>query len=90
MPKSKHRRGGRTRPRAHQTHAPDRKPDPSPTWVPRLGAALLVAGVAIILLGYLPGVQSVTSTWIWPGSNWGLLVGFLVLSGGLGVLTRWR
>lgn len=90
MPKSKHRRGGKNRPRAHQTHAPERKPDPAPPWVPTVGAGLLVAGVAIILLGYLPAVQSVTSTWIWPGSNWGLLAGFVVLSGGLGVLTRWR
>jgi hypothetical protein len=90
MPKSKHRRGGKNRPRAHQIHAPERKPDPSPPWVPMVGGGLLVGGVAIILLGYLPAVQEVTTTWIWPGSNWGLLVGFLVLSIGFGVLTRWR
>jgi hypothetical protein len=56
---------------------------------PRSGR-LLVAGILIILLGYLPAVQSVSTTWIWPGSNWGLLVGFVLLSAGLGVLTRWR
>jgi hypothetical protein len=90
MPKSKHRRGGRNRPRAHQTHAPERKPDPSPSWLPTAGGTLLVVGILVILLGYLPGVQDITRGWIWPGSNWGLLVGFLLLSVGFGLLTKWR
>ncbi len=90
MPKSKHRRHGRSRPRAHQTHAPERRPNPSPSWVPTTGGLLLVVGVAVILLGYLPAVQDVTSTWIWPGGNWGLLLGFALLSGGFAILTRWR
>lgn len=90
MPKSKHRRSGRNRPREHQTHAPARNPDPSPTWIPKVGAGLLVVGVLIILLGYLPPVQSVISTWVWPGGNWGLIVGFLVIATGFGFLTRWR
>lgn len=90
MPKSKHRRHGKNRPRAHQTHAPERKPDPSPSWVPTAGGVLLVVGVTVILVGYLPAVTSVTSGWIWPGSNWGLLVGFALLSVGFGILTRWR
>ena len=90
MPKSKHRRRGRNRPRAHQTHAPERHPDPSPSWLPTTGAALLVVGVLVILFGYLPGVQDITRNWIWPGSNWGLLVGFALLSVGFGMLTRWR
>jgi hypothetical protein len=90
MPKSKHRRGGRNRPREHQTHAPQHNPPPSPAWVPKVGAGLLVAGVLIILLGYLPAVQSVTAAWIWPGTNWGLVGGFLVIAVGFGFLTRWR
>jgi hypothetical protein len=61
MPKSKHRRHGKTRPRAFETHAPERKPDPSPPWVPRVGAGLLVLGLLVILLGYLPVVSDFTS-----------------------------
>lgn len=90
MPKSKHRRGGKTRPRAHQTAPPEKNPTPSPPWVPTTGTVLLVVGVAVILIGYLPGVNSVTSSWIWFGSNWGLVIGFVLLSIGFGFLTRWR
>jgi hypothetical protein len=87
MPESKHRRKGRQRPRAHQTAPPPKNPTPSPPWVPALGVGLLIAGVAVILLGYLllSGVS-------WPifGANWGLVVGFVLLIAGFVVLTRWR
>lgn len=90
MPQSRHRRKGRTRPRAYQTSPPARNPDPSPPWVPATGAGLLIAGVAVILIGYLPGVSQFTSGWPLLGSNWGLVVGFVFLIVGFGLLTRWR
>jgi len=90
MPESKHRRRGKARPREHQTHAPEKKPPPSPTWVPATGAALLVLGVAVILIGYLPGVSERMATWVWLGANWGLVGGFVILAVGFGFLTRWR
>ena len=89
MPESKHRRGGRNRPREFQTHAPEKKPASSPTWVPATGTALLVLGVLVILVGYLPGVQDITRT-LPLGSNLSLVGGFLLLLVGFGFLTRWR
>lgn len=90
MPESKHRRGGKNRPREFQTHAPERKPAPSPTWVPATGAALLVVGVLVILVGYLEPVQNITGSWPILSTNAGLIVGFLMLIAGFGFLTRWR
>ncbi len=90
MPESKHRRHGRRRPRAYQTHEPERKPDPSPPWVPATGAALLVLGTLVILVGYLPGVSDALNRLPLLGSNWGLVGGFILLSIGFGFLTRWR
>lgn len=90
MPKSKHRRSGKARPRAHQTHAPERKPDPSPAWVPVVGGSLVAAGVGVILLGYLPFVSDLTTRWPGLGANWSLVAGFVVLLAGFGVLMRWR
>ena len=90
MPESKHRRGGKPRPREHQTHAPEKKPPPSPPWVPATGAGLLVLGVVIILVGYLPQVSDLMAGWPWLGANWGLVGGFVVLAVGFGFLTRWR
>jgi hypothetical protein len=90
MPESKHRRGGKVRKRAYQTHEPVKNPEPSPTWVPATGVALLVAGVMVILVGYLPPVQGVTQTWPLLGANWGLIGGFLLLTTGFVFLTRWR
>lgn len=87
MPQSKHRRKGRQRPRAHQTAPPPRNPVPSAPWLAPLAVALLVAGVAVILLGYL-FLQDVT----WPifGPNWGLVAGFALIIAGFLLLTRWR
>ena len=90
MPESKHRRGGKVRQRSYQTHEPEKKPAPSPTWVPATAVTLLVVGVLVILIGYLPGVSSAMRNWIWLGSNWGLVGGFLLLTIGFGFLTRWR
>jgi hypothetical protein len=90
MPESKHRRSGKNRPRHYQTHAPERRPAPSPTWVPVTGAALLVVGVLVILIGNLPVVSAVTAGLPLLGSNWSLVGGFLVICAGFGFLVRWR
>ncbi len=90
MPKSKHRRDGRSRPREHQMHAPERKPEPSPRWVPVTGTVLLVLGAAVVLAGYLPPVQDITIGWPPLGANWPLVAGFVLIVSGFGFLTRWR
>lgn len=90
MPKSKHRRKGRNRPRAHQTRPPEHRADPSPRWVPLTSLGLLAGGVAIIILGYLPVVADATATWPPLGPNNFLILGFLVMIAGFVVLTRWR
>ncbi len=90
MPESKHRRHGRNRPREYQTHEPEKKAPPSPTWIPATGASLLVAGVLVILLGNLPAISGFLRGLPWLGANWSLIGGFVLLMAGLGFLTRWR
>jgi hypothetical protein len=90
MPESKHRRGGKNRPREFQTHAPEHKPPPSPPWIPIVGTTLLVVGVLVILVGYLPPVSDMMASWPLLSSNWGLVAGFVLLTVGMGFLTRWR
>lgn len=90
MPQSKHRRGGKNRPRAHETAPPPKNPTPSPPWVPATGVGLLIGGTAVILIGYLDIVTQYTRSWPWFGSNWGLVAGFVLLSAGFAFLTRWR
>jgi hypothetical protein len=90
MPESKHRRSGKNRPRAYQKVEPERRPAPSPPWVPITGVSLLVAGVAVILIGYLPGVSEALDQLPLLGANWGLVGGFVLLCIGFGFLTRWR
>ncbi len=90
MPESKHRRKGRSRPRAYQTSPPPRNPDPSPSWLAGTAAGLLVGGVVVILLGYLPAIGSRMQSWPLLGQNWGLIGGFVLLTAGFVLLTRWR
>ncbi|MFA9443942.1 cell division protein CrgA [Egicoccus sp. AB-alg6-2] len=90
MPQSKHRRKGRNRPRAYQTSPPAKNPAPSAPWVPKVGVGLLVAGVAVILLAYLPTAQDWLATVPPLYGNWGLVVGFALLIAGFGFLVRWR
>jgi hypothetical protein len=90
MPKSKHRRKGKARPRAYQTSPPAKNPDPSAPWVPIASTVLLVAGVLVILIGYLPDVSDRLAALPLLGSNWALVVGFVMLSIGFLFLTRWR
>lgn len=91
MPESKHRRKNKSRKRKHQKR-PTKNPEPSPPWVPRLGVTLLLLGVIVILVGYVPGVRE--AGWVrglpWLGANWTLVGGFVLLTGGFGVLTQWR
>lgn len=89
MPKSTHRRKGENRPRASATAPPARNPQPSPTWVPIVAVALLVLGLIVIIAGYV-GLGTVTASWPLFGSNWGLIVGFVLLLGGFMTLTKWQ
>lgn len=91
MPQSKHRRGGKNRPREHQTHAPAKNPPPSPSWVPATGVALLVAGLLVVLIGYLDPVQDFTRANV-PvlQANVSLVVGFVLMAVGFGFLAKWR
>lgn len=90
MPESKHRRHGRNRPRAYETATPARNPQPSPEWVPIVGTGLLIAGLLVILVGYLPAVSVLMRGWPILGANWSLVGGFVLLITGFGFLMRWR
>jgi hypothetical protein len=90
MPQSKHRRKGKQRPRAHQTAPPARNAPSSPTWVPTVGVGLLLAGIVVIVLGYLPVIADRIATWPPLGPNNGLVLGFVLLIAGFVFLTRWR
>lgn len=91
MPESKHRRKNKSRKRKHQKRPP-KNPEPSPPWVPRLGVGLLLLGVVLILLGYVPAIQrsAFLQSLPWFQHNWTLVGGFILLTGGFGVLTQWR
>lgn len=90
MPESKHRRKDKRRPRARNLAPPPKNPEPSPSWVPITGVSLLGVGVLIILVGYLPIVQDVTTGLPVLGANWTLVGGFVLLVAGFMLLTRWR
>lgn len=91
MPESKHRRKGKVRKRPTRNAPPPRNPEPSPPWVPVVGTSLLVGGLLVILAGYLVRpLQQLTSDWPLLAENWSLAIGFALLIGGFGFLTRWR
>ncbi|MFT5223233.1 MAG: hypothetical protein ACI867_001547 [Glaciecola sp.] len=91
MPKSKHRRNNKNRPRKNSVkHTPVKNPTPSPEWVPRVGVGLIAVGIVVILLGYLPGVSDLIASWPVFHQNWSLVGGFALLAGGFGFLTRWQ
>ncbi|MDX1510967.1 MAG: cell division protein CrgA [Nitriliruptorales bacterium] len=90
MPKSKHRRKGKHRPRPRQVEPQKVNPPPSAPWVGPTGAGSLVVGVLVIIVGYLEPVTDFTGSWPWLGPNWLLVVGFLVITFGFLLLTRWR
>lgn len=90
MPESKHRRKNKNRKRPRHVTPPQSSPPPSPPWVPRLGVGLLLVGVLVIILGYVPAVQRTLADLPMLGSSWTLVAGFVLLTAGFGVLTRWR
>jgi small-conductance mechanosensitive channel len=81
VPESRHRRKGKTRPRPQQAAGPPVNPEPSPRWVPAVGIGLIVLGVIVVIVNYIPGLIE---------SNLVLLVGFGLLAVGFGFLTKWR
>lgn len=81
VPESRHRRKGKIRPRPKDATGPPKKPDPSPAWVPVSGVGLILLGVVVIIINYLPGLLR---------NNIYLLVGFGLMAVGFGFLTRWR
>ena len=91
MPESKHRRKGQNRPRPKTVEKAQEAPRPtaSSPWVPRVGGGLLAGGLVVILLGYLEPVQDLTSGFPL-APNFPLVFGFVMLSVGFAVLTRWR
>jgi hypothetical protein len=63
-----------------------KKKKPSPRWVPVLAVALIVLGIAWLVVFYLTETR-------WPVEeigHWNLAVGFGMLVASLGVLTQWR
>jgi hypothetical protein len=74
VPKSRSKRSNYTPPKPA-------KPKPSPTWVPWLGLGLIIAGIALVILSYVVAL---------PGGNVNLVVGFVLMAAGLGVLSQWR
>ncbi|MBW3578495.1 MAG: cell division protein CrgA [Actinobacteria bacterium] len=82
MPESRHRRKGKARPRPSKAAGPPVKPKPSPPWVPTVGVSLLVLGVVVVIVTYVPNV-------LWDG-NLGLVAGFALMAVGFGFLTQWR
>lgn len=58
------------------------KPKPSPRWLAPLGLALIGLGLLVIILNYL--IAS------FPGGNYNLVLGFVLMAAGLGVLSQWR
>ena len=57
----------------------------SPPWYGVLVLALLIVGVAIIVVNYLAHIPGVAH-----GSPWGLVVGLLLIFGGFLLATRYR
>ncbi len=76
MPRSKSKRSNYTPPKPP-------RPKPSPRWIPVTGLTVIALGVIVIILTYLaPGLL--------PGGNWVLVAGFVMMAGGLLLLSRWR
>ena len=77
MPRSKSKRSNYTPPKPP-------RPKPSPRWVPITGLAVIALGVVLIIATYLlPGGTI-------PGGNWVLVAGFVLMAGGLLLLSQWR
>jgi hypothetical protein len=76
VPRSRSKRSSYTPPKPP-------KPKPSPRWVAPAGLGVIGLGVVLIIVSYLlPGVL--------PGGNYVLIVGFVMMAGGLLILSQWR
>lgn len=76
MPRSRSKRSSYTPPKPP-------RPKPSPKWVPAVGLGVIGLGVLLIILSYIiPQVL--------PGGNYVLIVGFVMMAGGLLLLSQWR
>lgn len=75
MPKSRSKRSSYTPPKPP-------RPKPSARWVAPTGLGLIGVGILLILLVYLVAG--------FPGGNLNLVVGFVFMAAGLGVLSQWR
>jgi len=76
VPRSRSKRSSYTPPKPP-------RPKPSPKWVPAVGLGVIGLGVLLIILSYIiPQVL--------PGGNYVLIVGFVMMAGGLLLLSQWR
>ena len=65
------------------------KPKPSPRWVPVVGLGLIGLGIIVIILAYLAqGIFAADG--LIPIGNWALVAGFVMMAGGLLLLSQWR
>ena len=86
MPKSRVRKKTVYVPPADVRPAATRKRGPSPRWLPATAVALLLLGVAWLVVYYLSqGTYPVK-----PFGPWNMAVGFGMLVAALSLLTRWR
>lgn len=76
MPKSKSKRS---------TYVPPKPPrrKPSPRWVAPLGLGLIALGITLIIVQY-------NFVGLFPTGGWTILIGFVIMAAGLGVLTQWH
>ena len=59
---------------------------PSPVWLPATAVALIVVGIAWLVVYYLSSQSYPVAAW----SYWNLAVGFGCMVASLGILSRWR
>jgi Cell division protein CrgA len=59
---------------------------PSPVWVPAVAVAMIVIGIAWLVVYYLSSQAYPVESW----SYWNLAIGFGCMVASLGILSRWR
>lgn len=63
-----------------------KKKRPSPRWVPALAVALIVVGIAWLVVYYMTQTKYPVDQW----GYWNLAVGFGLMVTSLGIFTQWR